>query len=430
MKVDVSSISGVEKRMTVCIPGSRVDEEIDKTYKGLKKEVKIKGFRPGKVPVAILKKHFKAQVEEDVIQKIVSDSYPKALDEVNERPVSQPKIENGIIEAGKDFTYTAVFEVKPEIDVKDYEGLELAQEKVEITDEDVDKEIETLRKSYATLKEVTERAAQKGDTVVVNYEGTVDGEAIPQGKQEDYSMELSEATVFPGMADQIAGMNTGESKDFSIDLPEDYGDETFAGKKADFTLTLNEIKERILPVLDDEFARDLGEYKDIQDLKTKFRASMLDQKKQKSENDIREKIFDLLIEKNSFDVPQKMVETQAKNMLMEMQQMFSAQGLNLADMGQSPERLLENYKGPAEKQVRAALLLEAIAKKESLDADEKEIEAKYEELAKQVGRDVSFVKEKVSDDMIRPQVLEKKALELIKERATIIEKTEPKDSPD
>lgn len=428
MKVEVASVSGVEKRMTVCIPGARVDEEMEKTYKGLKKEVRIRGFRPGKVPVAILKKHFKAQVEEDVIQKIVSDSYPKALDEVKEMPVSPPRIENGVIEAGQDFTYTAVFEVKPEIDVKDYEGLELEQEKVEITDEDVDKEIETLRKSYATLKEVEGRAAQKGDTVVVNYEGTVGGEPIPRGKQENFSMELSEATVFPGMAEHIAGMNKGENKDFSIDLPEDYGDENFAGKKADFKLTLNEIKERILPELDDEFAKDLGDYKDVQDLKQKFKESMQERKKQKSENDVREKIFDLLIEKNSFDVPKKMVETQAKNMIMEMQQMFAAQGLNLADLGQSPDRLIENYKGPAEKQVRAALLLEAIAKKENLDADEKEIEAKYEDLARQVGQDVSFVKEKVSDDMIKPQVLEKKALELIKAKAMFVEKKEKKNS--
>jgi len=419
MKVDVVSVNDVEKRMTVCISLDRVDGEIEKAYKGLKKEVKIKGFRPGKTPLAILKKHFKAQVEEDVISKLVSDSYPKALEEAKQMPVSPPKIENGVIEKGKDFTYMAVFEVKPEIDVKDYEGLELEKEKIEISDEDVDKEIETLRNSHATLKEVEGRPVQKGDNVLVDYEGTVAGEPLPQGKQQNFPMEISEDTFLPGFSDHIIGMNKGENKAFSIDLPEDYGDENISGKKADFTLTLNEIKEKVLPELDDEFAKDLGDYKDIQELKDKFKESMLERKKQKSEGDVREKIFKVLIEKNSFDVPKKMVETQAKNMVMEMQQMFAAQGMNLGDMGQSPEQLIESYKQPAEKQVRSALLLEAIAKKENLDADESEIEAKYEELAKQVGQDVAFVKEKVTDDMIKPQVLEKKALDLIISKANL-----------
>ena len=422
MKVDVISVNDVEKRMTVCIAADLVDSEIDNTYNGLKKEVKIKGFRPGKVPLAILKKHFKAQVEEDVIQKIVSDSYPKALDEAKERPVSQPKIENGVIEQGKDFTYTAVFEVKPEIDVKGYEGLEFENEKVEINDEDVDKEIETLRNSYATLKEVEGRPVNKGDSVLVDYEGTVDGEPLPQGKQQNFSLEISEEAFIPGFSDPIIGMNKGEQKNFSIDLPEDYEDEKLSGKKAEFSLTLNAIKEKSLPELDDEFAKDLGDYKDIQELKAKFKESMLERKQQKSEGDLREKIFDALIEKNSFEVPKKMVEVQAKNMITEMQQMFAAQGMNLSDMGQSPDQLIENYKQPAEKQVRSALLLEAVAKKENLVAEKEEIEAKYEELAKQVGKDVGFVKDKVSDDMIEPQVLEKKALDLIIAKAKIIEK--------
>lgn len=422
MKVDVAGVNDVEKRMTVCIFAEVVDGEIEKTYKGLKKEVKIKGFRPGKVPLAILKKHFKAQVEEDVISKLVSDSYPKALEEAKEMPVSPPKIENGVIEQGKDFTYTAVFEVKPEIDVKDYEGLELEKEKVEISDEDVDKEIETLRNSHAALKEVEGRPVQKGDNVLVDYEGTVAGEPLPQGKQQNFPMEISEDTFLPGFSDQITGMNKGEKKTFSINLPEDYGDENISGKKADFTLTLNEIKEKVLPELDDEFAKDLGDYKGLQELKDKFKESMLERKTQKSESDVREKIFDVLIEKNSFDVPKKMVESQAKNMVMEMQQMFAAQGMNLGDMGQSPEQLIESYKQPAEKQLRSALLLEAIAKKENLDADQSEIEAKYEDLAKQVGQDVAFVKEKVTDDMIKPQVLEKKALDLIISKANFTEK--------
>jgi len=156
-----------------------------------------------------------------------------------------------------------------------------------------------------------------------------------------FSLEISEEAFIPGFSDPIIGMNKGEQKNFSIDLPKDYGDEKLSGKKAEFSLTLNAIKEKSLPELDDEFAKDLGDYKDIQELKAKFKESMLERKQQKSEGDLREKIFDALIEKNSFEVPKKMVEAQAKNMIMEMQQMFTAQGMNMSDMGQSPDQLIE-----------------------------------------------------------------------------------------
>jgi len=193
MKVDIANVSAIEKRVTVSVPSESVDREIDKAYFDLRKNVKIKGFRPGKTPFPILKRYFQSQVEEDVISGLVKETYPRALDEINVSPVSQPKIENGMLEKGKDFSYTAVFEIKPDIDIRNYNGLELEKKKiVEITEEDVEKEIETLRNSYATIKSVEERAIKDRDYVVLDFNGTIDGKSYPDGIQNDFSLEIAD----------------------------------------------------------------------------------------------------------------------------------------------------------------------------------------------------------------------------------------------
>ncbi len=422
MKVDIAHVNDVERRMTVAVPSDRVSGEIDKAYKELKKTVKLRGFRPGKAPISILQKHFKAQVEEDVISKIVQDTYPKALDEVKAAPVCQPKIENGVLEKGKDFSYTAVFEIKPDIDVKDYEGLELEQEKIEVNDEDLNRELENLRNSCATMNDIEGRAAQKGDHVIFDFDGTIGGEPYAGGKKSDFFLEIMDDAFLPGFTKELEGLKVGDSKEFSISLPEDYFDKDTAGKTIDFSVLMKNIKEKVLPALDDEFAKDVGSYTGLDDLKEKISERLKMQQQEQADGKIREKIFDQLIEKNEFELPKSMVEMQARNMIMDVQQMLNQQGLKLEDMGQSVGQLFEQYREPAERQVRSALLLNAIADKEKLEATAEEIDEKYQEVADQVGQDLATVKAKVSPDMIRPQILEKKALDFIKSKAKITEK--------
>ncbi len=419
IKVDVKNVSDIEKRLTVAIPPNAVDTEIDKAYVDLKKKVKLKGFRPGKAPISILQRYFKAQVEEDVISKLVKDTYTQALDEIQAKPVSQPKIENGVLEKGKEFSYTAVFEIKPDIAVTDYENLELEKEEVEVTDDDVTKEIDSLRNSYATLQEVTDRAIKQGDCVVFDYEGTVDGSPYPGNVQKDFFLEMTEDAFIPGFSQHLIGLTLSAEKDFSLDVPEEYINKDIAGKNAAFHVIIKNIKEKIMPVADDEFAKDLGEYTDLEDLKHKLQKALTERRRMQADAALKEKIFDIIIEKNPFEVPKSMVDMQIRNMMYEMQQMLQAQGLKLEDMGQPVEQMYEQYRTPAERQVRSALLLGAIAQKEALTAAEEDFEKKYQELAKQYQQDVAVIKSKLDRELIQPQILERKAIDLIISKARI-----------
>lgn len=422
MKVDVTNVNDIERRMTVAIPSESVDSEIGRAYLDLKKKVKLKGFRPGKAPISLLEKYFKAQVEEDVISRLVKETYPKALDEVKAAPVSQPKLENGVLEKGQEFSYTAVFEIKPEIEVRDYTELTLEKEGVEVTEDDLEKEIQTLRNNYATLKDVEDRATKKGDCVVFDFEGTVIGKPYPGSSQKDFFMEISDDAFLPGFPEQITGLKKGAEKTFSLSVPEKNTNPELAGKTVEFTVLIKAIKEKVMPEANDEFAKDLGEYSGLTDLKKKLNESLTEKKRSQSEAGLREKIFDILIEKNPFPVPGTMVETQVRNMIKNAQQMLEAQGMKLEDMGQSMGQLFEQYKTPAERQVRSTLLLGAIADREGLAAEDKDFETRYQEFAEQMRQDVAAVKAKIDPEMLRPLILEKKALEFIISKAKITEK--------
>jgi len=423
MKVELAHVSGIEKRMTVVIPPEAVTSQIDKAYLDLKKNVRLKGFRPGKAPISILERYFKAQVEEEVVSKIVKDTYPKALEEVKAAPVSQPKIENGVLAKGTEFSYTAVFEIKPEIKAQGYEGLELEREQAAAVDDaELAKELENLQNTYATLKDVTSRGIRKGDYVVLDMDSTIAGAAFQGGKQKDFFTEVSDTSYIPGFADQITGLAQGQQKNFSLAVSEDFAKKDIAGKTVDFTVTVKGIKEKVLPNLDDEFAKDLGDYQGIEDLKTKLREQMLERKKRQAESNIREKIFDALIAKNQFDVPRALVEMQARNMIMETQQMLAGQGLSIEKLGQSPAQLFERYRAPAERQVRSALILDAIAQQEDLKVENEDFDKEYQSVSQQVQQDLATVKAKLDPEMLRPQILEKKAIDFIIAKAKITEK--------
>jgi len=423
MKVDVAHVSGIEKRMTVVIPPEQITSEIDKAYLDLKKNIRLKGFRPGKAPVALLEKYFKAQIEEEVVSKIVKETYPEAIDETKLSPVSQPKIENGVLEKGKEFSYTAVFEVRPEIAVQGYEGLELEHQKAEpAAQEEVAKELENLQNTYASLKDVEGRGLQKGDYGLFDLEGTIGGKPYPGSTQKDFFLEISDTSYIPGFADHAAGLKKGEEKSFNITAPEDFPNKEIAGKSIDFHVTVKGIKEKVLPKLDDEFAKDLGEHEGIEDLKKKLGDQITERKKAQADAALKDAIFTALIEKNPFDVPKALVEMQARNMIYEMQKMFAAQGLDITRLGQNPGQLLERYREPAERQVRAALLLDEIAKKEGLTVGDEDFAEEYQKIAHQAGQDITAVKAQLGREMLQPQILEKKAIDFIIAKAKLTEK--------
>ncbi|MEI6125237.1 MAG: trigger factor [Pseudomonadota bacterium] len=423
MKVDVAHVNDIEKRVTVVLPPELVTSEIDKAYLDLKKTIRLKGFRAGKAPMALLERYFKAQVEEDVISKIVKETYPQALGETKILPISQPKIENGVLEKDKEFSYTAVFEIKPEIKVQGYEGLELEQQKAEEAQEsEVEKELEALQNNYATLKDVDGRGIQKGDYALLDFESTADGKPYSGSKQKDFFLEISDKSYLPGFADQVVGLNKDEAKSFTIAIPADFPGKDLAGKTIACNAVVKGIKEKALPNLDDEFARDLGEYEGIDDLKKKLGDEITERKKMQAAAALKEKIYDALIAKNPFEVPKTLIEMQTRNMIRETQQMLAAQGIDIKKLSQNPGQLFERYKETAERQVRAALILDAIAQKEGLKVDDADFEKEYHDIAKQAGQTIEAVKAQIEREMLQPQILEKKAADFIIAKAKLSDK--------
>ena len=421
MKVEIEQVSPIRKKMSVALPPEVVDQEVDKAYLNLQKQVKIKGFRPGKAPLALLQRYFKAQVEEDVISALVQDSYPRALDETKMLPVSQPIIEKGVLEKGTAFSYTASFEIKPEFDVQGYQGLQLEKEKLSVTVPDIEQQLKNLQDNHATLKTVAGRAARAGDCVVIDYEGTIEEKPFAGSSTKDHLIEIAPESFLPGFSEQLTGMKSGEEKAFSLEVPEKYAREDLAGKTVEFKVHLKEIKEKILPSLDDEFARDLGAYADLADLKEKIRTSLTTHRQQQIEASLREKIASTLIEKNSLEVPPAMLEQQIKSMINNMQQRLYTQGVNIENLPYSIEKLSDIYKEPAEKQVRASLLLEAIAKKENLTVAEEDLEKRYQEIAQTLAQDVAAVKKAIDQELIKAQLQEEKAIDFIIAHSTVTE---------
>ena len=422
MKTEVANVSDVERRVTVEVDAEKVTGSIDKAYKNLQKKVRLPGFRPGKAPISILQKHFKAQIEEEVINELVQKTFPEVMEKEDLKPVSMPKVENGVLEKGKTFSYTVGIEIKPTIDVKDFTGLKIERPQPAATDEDINQELERYRASYADMQEIQDRPTQDGDHITFDLEGFIGDEPYMGGKKTDYFLELGRNMLLPGFDDNMTGLNPGDTKEFSLEVAEDYGDDQVAGKTIAFKVDLKTIKEKVLPELNDDFAKDVGEYETLEQLKDAARKAIDQRKKQESEGKVRDQIFDALIEKNPFTVPQGMVEMQARNMLQEVARMFQQQGMDISEMGQSQEQMIENYKEPAEKRVRSGLLLEAVANKENIKAEEEDYEKQYEELAGMYNEKLDTIKANISKEQLEPQIMERKTIDFILSSAEITEK--------
>jgi len=421
MKAEVANISEVERRVTVELDAEQVTGSINKAYKNLQKKVRLPGFRPGKAPLSILEKHFKAQIEEEVTNELVQKTFPEVMEQQNLKPVSMPKVENGVLAKDTAFSYTVAIEIKPTIDIKDYTGLKIERMQPEATDDDINQELDRSRASFAEMREISGRPTQTDDHIVFDLEGFIGEEAYMGGKKTDYFLELGKDMLLPGFDEHMIGLNPGDTKEFSLEIAADYGDAQVAGKTIAFKVDLKTIKEKVLPELTDDFAKEVGEYENLDQLKDAARASISQRKKQESEGKVRDQIFDALIEKNPFTVPQGMVEMQAKNMLQEVARMFQQQGMDISEMGQSQEQMLENYKEPAEKRVRSGLLLEAVANKENIKAEDDDYDKQYEELAAMYNEKLETIKANINKDQIESQIMERKTIDFIMSSAEITE---------
>jgi trigger factor len=426
MDVNVEQLGPLKKKINVIIPLEVVAEEIETIYQKLKSTVKIKGFRPGKIPKDILKRYYKEQVEGEAISRLIQTSYPEALKKAEAIPVSQPVLENGVLEEGKEFSYSASFEVKPEIELKDYLNLKAEKEKLEVTQEDVDGRLTMLRESHASLKEVEEdRPVKTGDFILTDIEGTFQGKPFEGGEIKEQLLEVGPDAYLPGLSEKLVGLRKNSPEEIMLKIPEDYSQKDLAGKEVNLKITIAGVKEKVLPALDDTFVRELGEYQGLEDLNNKIEESLKKEESQRIESSARNMIVDQLIEKNPFEVPPSMIERRIEFMMADTQRTLLSQGSSLEKLGLPLDAMKDNFRNEAEKQVKCSLLTEVIAKKESISVNDEEVEERLKEIAQSNNQDIEKIKDFYKrEDLLegfKVKLLENKCLDFLLEKATIVE---------
>ncbi|GAB4166381.1 MAG: trigger factor [Geothermobacteraceae bacterium] len=425
MNVKVEEISSIRRRLSFEVEAGQVEQAIDGAYAEIAKTAKLKGFRKGKVPRKLLEQYFRPQMEEKVFTRLINDTYFQALTD-NEVPVvGQPQItESGDINRGEAFTYVAEVEVKPEVEAKDYTGLEAKKEIFDFAPQVIEHRLEEKRQMRVEQKVSTRKKAREGDFVTIDFTGYVDGEAFPGGSAEGHELELGSGSFIPGFEEQVVGMKREEEKEIEVTFPEEYGNEDLAGKKAVFKVVLHEIKEKVVPELDDDFAKGFGA-ESLDDLKWQMEENFRQQEQNRIDGDLRERLVDALVEKNPIEVPEAMVDKQLEYMLQNVRNRMQQQGMSLEMLGMNEEIFASMYRQTAVKQVQGSLLLEAIARQEQIEVADDEIDGKLEEIAKMANAPLDAVKNYYSSDEakagLKDQIVEEKTLAFLIDNAKIVE---------
>jgi trigger factor len=430
MKVNVEQMNAVKKKINIEIPEDHVTKEINSFYEDLRKKARIKGFRPGKVPRNILERHFKDYVKAEVIQKLIQETYPNALSEATLQPVSPPVVDPQELEIGKPFQYAAIIEVKPDIQIEGYLGLTIKGKKEEIKEEEIEGRLKGLQNLHANLKTVTEtRPVQDGDYVIIDYEGSMDGKPLEEGKAIDYAVEVGSGRFIPTLEEKLIGLKPEEERDLEVSFPDDYGYQKWAGKTLSFHVKIKEIKEKVLPLLDDEFAKDLGNYSSLEELKSQLKQEIEREKQSAFDHRLRDQVVDQLLQNHSFEIPESLIKEQTHVLVSDTKMRLAAQGMDLNKLGMTEEKLHENYQEMAKKQVQTFLILEKIAEQEGITVIEEEVEGRLKEISERTHQKLDVVKRYYEKNGLLPEVkagiLNDKTLNFLIQKSTLL--TEGKD---
>lgn len=397
MKVSHQRLEGSKVELNVTVEAEQVAVALDKAYKKVVKEVKIPGFRAGHIPRKILESRFGVEVlYNDAADILLEESYPQALDEAKIDPIDRPEITQIDIKAGEPFTYTAVVAVRPEVQLGQYTGLELEPETVEITDEQVNHELELLQQRHTQLKTTDRNAVENGDFAIIDFEGFIDGEPFEGGKGEEYSLEIGSGSFIEGFEEQLIGAEIGDQVDVNVAFPADYRAEHLAGKPALFKVRINDIKVKDIPELNDEFAMEASEFGTLEELKNDIKNKLEENAKERTKRTFENKVVDAVSANSEVEIPEKLVEDELnvmyQNMAMSLQQSGIPLETYLEYVGSSKEQWRTESRPEAENRVRASLTLEAIAEKEGIEVTNEEIDNKVTEIANNGKQDPEAIK--------------------------------------
>lgn len=426
MSVQVENLEKNMAKLIIEVPAEELEKAIQAAYMKEKSKISIPGFRKGKVPRTMIEKMYGPGIFfEDAANTLISQEYPKAVDESGLDIVSRPEIDITQIEKGKPFIFTAEVAVKPEVTLGTYMGIQAAKEDVSVTDEELDAEINKERESNARMITVEDRPVADGDTAVIDYEGFVDGEAFEGGKAENQPLVIGSHSFIDTFEEQLVGKNTGEEVVVNVTFPEEYHAPELAGKPAVFNVKINEIKTKELPELDDEFAQDVSEFDTLAEYRDSIKEKLLKRKETEAEHKREEEAIQKIVEDSQMEIPEAMIDTQARSMVDDFANRISQQGLSMEQYmqftGMTVEQMLEQMKPDALKRIQSSLVLEAIAKEQNIQISEEEVEEELGKMAQMYGMPVDELKNYIHDsdkDSIRLELSVQKAVELVMEHVT------------
>ncbi len=426
MRVSIETTSGLERRLSVGVPADRVDGAVDQRLREASRNVRLPGFRPGKVPMRVMKQRFGAGVRQEVLGEVISQTFQEAVQSENLRPAGQPKIEPKSFDAGKDIEYTAIFEIFPTVAVKEVAGFDVKKPVADVTEDDVNEIIEVFRKQQGSL-ETVERAAEEGDTVVIDFVGTRDGEAFEGGSGDDLSLELGSGRMIPGFEDGISGMSAGDKKSLDLTFPDDYQQEDLQGAAVQFDITVKEVKAMELAPLDEKLFASYGvEEGGEETFRAEVKKNMERELRNAVQNHVKQQVMDAIVEAHAdLEIPSSLVGQEINVMRSQMFQQFGGQPNQNMDL----QSILPDdmFKEQAERRVKLGLLLSEMIGKFDLQADSAKVRAMIEDIASTYQEPEEVVNYYYSENeqlaQIESRVLEDQIVDKVLEAASVAEET-------
>ena len=425
MSVQVEKLEKNMAKLTIEVSSEEFENAIAKAYKKNKNKISMPGFRKGKAPRAMIEKMYgKGIFYEDAANSIIPDAYADAAKESELEIVAQPEIDVTQIESGKPFIFTATVALKPEVTLGEYKGIEVEKKEVEVTDEEVEAEINKVRESNARMLDIDDRATQDGDTVLIDFDGYVDGKQFEGGKADDYSLVLGSHSFIDNFEEQLVGKNIGDDVEVNVTFPENYQAEELQGKPAVFKVKIKEIKVKELPELDDDFAQDVSNFDTIAEYKEDLKKKLTENKEEALKREREEAVIGKIIENAQMDIPEQMVDAQTRQMTQEFAQSLSSQGLSIDQYmqftGLTPQKMIEELKPQALKRIQSRLVLEAVVAAENIETTEEELDKEIENMASMYQMEVDKLKEVIGEEekkQIGLDLAVQKAVEIVTEAA-------------
>ena len=436
MSLQVEKLEKNMAKLTIEASAEEFEAAVEKAYQKAKKSISLPGFRKGKAPRRMIEKMYGTGVfYEDAANELIPDAYSKALSECEEQIVSQPKIDVVQIESGKPFIFTAEVALKPEVTLGEYKGVEVEKAPVEVTDAEIDAEVDKQREQNARTIDIDDRAVEKGDMIKLDFDGSVDGVPFDGGKAENYDLTVGSGSFIPGFEDQLVGVKIGEEVDVKVTFPEDYHAKDLAGKDAVFKCKVNEIHVKEVPEADDDFAQDISEFDTLAEYKEDIKKNLMEQKEKEAKAAKEAAVVAKVVENETMEIPDAMVDTQVRNMADDFARRIQSQGLTVDQYfqftGMTAEKLFEQMRPDALKRIQNSLVLEAVAKAENIEISDERVEEELQKMADAYKMELDKVKSLMDDaaiDQMKDDLAIQAAVDLVRDAAKEVEAKEEEKS--